>query len=92
MADDLGIPKSLMVALVHIFFENAYNATLLLHRRSFVDSLEKETANPHIVLSTCAWAAKYGEKAVLMVLILTLALSVSIETPILRLPSKIMAS
>lgn len=56
---DLGIPKPLVLSLVKVFFENAYNATLLLHERLFLASLEDGTANRYIVLSVCAWAAKY---------------------------------
>jgi hypothetical protein len=55
---DLGIPKSLMSLLVEIFFEDGYNATLLLHRRLFLESLEEGRSSPHVVLSVCAWAAK----------------------------------
>ncbi|EXJ67740.1 uncharacterized protein A1O5_09086 [Cladophialophora psammophila CBS 110553] len=55
---DLGIPKSLILTLVEVFFDNAYNATLVLHKRLFLESLERGRANPHVVLSICAWAAK----------------------------------
>ena len=55
---DIGIPKSLMLLLVEVFFEDAYNATLLLHKPSFLESLEEGRASPHVVLSVCAWAAK----------------------------------
>ena len=55
---DLGIPKSLMSLLVKVFFEDAYNATLLLHERLFLESLEEGRTSPHVVLSVCAWAAK----------------------------------
>ncbi len=55
---DLGIPKSLMSLLVEVFFEDAYNATLLLHKRLFLESLEQGRTSPHVVLSVCAWAAK----------------------------------
>ena len=55
---DLGIPKSLMSLLVEVFFEDAYNATLLLHKRLFLESLEEGRTSPHVILSVCAWAAK----------------------------------
>ncbi len=55
----LGISKSLIQTLVNVYFENAYNASLLLHKGLFLDSLAAGTASPHIVLSVCAWAAKY---------------------------------
>ena len=55
---DLGIPKSLMSFLVDVFFEDAYNATLLLPKRLFLQSLEEGRTLPHVILSVCAWAAK----------------------------------
>lgn len=55
----LGIPEPLVSTLVEVYYENAYNANLLLHKRTFLASLAAGTANPHIVLSVCAWAAKY---------------------------------
>jgi hypothetical protein len=55
----LGISKSLMYTLVNLYFETAYNATLLLHKASFLQELAAGTATPHIVLSVCAWAAKF---------------------------------
>ncbi|KIW93881.1 uncharacterized protein Z519_05196 [Cladophialophora bantiana CBS 173.52] len=56
---DLGIPKSLVSTLVEVFFDNAYNATLVLHKMLFLESLERGRANPHVVLSICAWAANF---------------------------------
>jgi hypothetical protein len=56
---NLGISKPLVFKLVEAYFENAYNASLLLHKASFMGSLRDDSANPHIVLSVCAWAAKY---------------------------------
>ena len=55
----LGVSKSLMYTLVDLYFETAYNASLLLHKASFIESLVAGTATPHIVLSVCAWAAKF---------------------------------
>ena len=57
-ANYLGIPKPLLQILVETYYENVYNATLLLHKRSFLQALDKETTRPHVVLSVCAWAAK----------------------------------
>jgi len=57
--NDLGIPKNLMTTLVDVYFRHVYNAGLLLHRDSFLSSIADGTANPHIMLSVCAWAAKY---------------------------------
>lgn len=54
----LGISKSLMYTLVEVYYQSAYNASLLLHKRQFLESLASGTASPHVVLSVCAWAAK----------------------------------
>lgn len=56
----LGIPKSLVLTLVEVYYDNVYNATLLLHKGLFLRSLAAGTARPHLVLSVCAWAAKYA--------------------------------
>jgi hypothetical protein len=56
----LGIPKDLVSTLVQVYYENVYNAALLLHKKSFLESLAAGTARPHVVLSVCAWAAKYA--------------------------------
>ncbi len=55
----LGISQTLMYKLVDLYFETAYNASLLLHKASFLEALTAGTATPHVVLSICAWAAKY---------------------------------
>lgn len=54
----LGISDSLMCTLVDTYFENAYNASLLLHKGRFLQSLSAGTAQAHLVLSICAYAAK----------------------------------
>jgi hypothetical protein len=56
----LGIPKDLVSTLVEVYYENVYNAALLLHKKSFLETLAAGTARPHVVLSVCAWAAKYA--------------------------------
>lgn len=48
-----------MYTLVDVYFENAYNATLLLHKGRYLDSLAAGTVEAHLVLSVCAYAAKY---------------------------------
>lgn len=58
-ASYLGISESLIYTLVEVYFENAYNASLLLHKGLFLESLRAGNATPHVVLSVCAWAAKY---------------------------------
>jgi len=53
-----GIPQALVFELVEIYFSHAYNAALLLHKQSFVQSLRSETANHHVLLSVCAFASR----------------------------------
>jgi hypothetical protein len=57
----VGIPKALLATLVDLYFENVYNAHLLLHRRSFLAAIDNGTARAHLVLGVCAWGAKYGD-------------------------------
>lgn len=54
----LGISESLMYTLVEVYYENAYNASLLLHKGLFLESLAAGTVEPHVILSICAWASK----------------------------------
>lgn len=55
----LGIPKTLLSSLVDVFFSHIYNASLLLRKCDFLDSIAKGTARHHLVLSVCAFAAMY---------------------------------
>jgi hypothetical protein len=57
-AYSLGIPSALVLNLTEIYFSNAYNAHLLLHKPSFLKAITEGTAKSHIILSICAWAAK----------------------------------
>ncbi|KAK6371287.1 hypothetical protein LTS17_009018 [Exophiala oligosperma] len=59
----LGIPTTLVPTLVDIYFDHVYNAHLLLHKPSFLASLAAGTVRPHIVLSVCAWGAKFYRDA-----------------------------
>lgn len=54
-----GILESLLYTLVDVYFENAYNASLLLNKGQFLKSLEAGTVEAHLILSVCAYAAKY---------------------------------
>ena len=54
----LGIPPSLVGTLIEVYFSNVYNASLLLHKRSFLEAIAAGTARPHVVLGVCAWASK----------------------------------
>lgn len=53
-----GIPKPMLLALVDIYFETAYNASLLLHKPRLLEAIDADTVSPHVLLSICAWAAK----------------------------------
>ena len=55
----LGIPKPMVSMLVDVYWDNLYNANLLLHKDVFLEALVEETVRPHIILSICASAAKY---------------------------------
>ncbi|KAJ9608506.1 hypothetical protein H2200_007494 [Cladophialophora chaetospira] len=55
----LGISESLMYTLVDVYFENAYNASLLLHKGRFLESLMAGTVEAHLILSVCAYAANF---------------------------------
>ncbi|KAI3316836.1 hypothetical protein HD806DRAFT_541813 [Xylariaceae sp. AK1471] len=59
----LGVLESLVPELVDIYFDYVYNAHFLLHKRSFLESVADGTACTHVVLSVCAWAAKFYEDA-----------------------------
>ncbi|OAQ82132.1 fungal specific transcription factor domain-containing protein [Purpureocillium lilacinum] len=51
-----GIPSSLLPKLVDLYFAHVDNASLLLHRPSFVQSLSTGSVTKHVVLSVCALA------------------------------------
>lgn len=55
----LGIPTALVSNLIELFYANVYNATLLLHKATFLSAVAAGTACNHTVLSVCAWGAKY---------------------------------
>lgn len=55
----LGIPKPLISELIEIYFEHVSNSALVLHKTRFLDSVHSGTVVPHILLSICAWGAKY---------------------------------
>lgn len=55
----IGLLEHLLPELVEIYFNYVYNAHLLLHKRSFLESVANGTACIHVVLSICAWGAKY---------------------------------
>ena len=57
----LGIPDSLVAALVDVYYSHVYNASLLVHRASFLQALKTGIADPAMVLSICAFASMYGQ-------------------------------
>ncbi|KAI0487018.1 hypothetical protein F4859DRAFT_324250 [Xylaria cf. heliscus] len=57
----IGLLEHLLPELVDIYFNCVYNAHLLLHKRSFLESIADGTACTHVVLSICAWGAKFYE-------------------------------
>ena len=54
-----GVPQTLLWELIEIYFSHIYNASLLLHRPSFVQALHSGTVTSHVLLSVCAFASKY---------------------------------
>ena len=56
----LGIPDSLVTTLVDVYYSHVYNASLLVHRPTFLQALKAGNANPAVVLSICAFASMYG--------------------------------
>lgn len=54
----LGIPKALLSTLIDLYFDNVYNTSLLLQKKSFQQSVAAGTARAHVVLSICAWGAR----------------------------------
>ena len=42
----IGIPDTLLATLVEVYFDNVYNADLLLHRRRFSDAIAEGTVRP----------------------------------------------
>lgn len=55
----LGIPNSLVTTLVDVYYTHVYNASLMLHRTSFLQQLESGTVAPALLLSICAFASMY---------------------------------
>ncbi|RFN45506.1 hypothetical protein FIE12Z_10269 [Fusarium flagelliforme] len=53
------IPPSLFNTLVHLYFRNVYQSTLLFHKPTFLQSLSNGTVRQHVILSICAWGANF---------------------------------
>ncbi|KAI1815135.1 hypothetical protein GGS20DRAFT_361908 [Poronia punctata] len=51
--------NSLVLELVDIYFDHMYNSHLLLHKRSFITDVVERRACGHVLLSVCAWGAKF---------------------------------
>ncbi|KEF57342.1 uncharacterized protein A1O9_05259 [Exophiala aquamarina CBS 119918] len=58
-----GIPRHLISILIEVYYQNVYNAALLLHKKLFLESFVAGTARSHIVLSVCAFAANFYRDA-----------------------------
>ncbi|KAH8697046.1 hypothetical protein BGW36DRAFT_160144 [Talaromyces proteolyticus] len=54
-----GIPSSLLLDLVEVYYAHVGNASLVLHKRSFLEQLEAGIACPHVVISVCAVASNF---------------------------------
>ncbi|EXJ69938.1 uncharacterized protein A1O5_07011 [Cladophialophora psammophila CBS 110553] len=50
------------MSLVDVYYANVYNASLLLHKRLFLEAIAAGTARHHVVLSVCAWALKWDKR------------------------------
>lgn len=55
----VGISRTCMFDLVNTFFTHVFNASLLLHRTSFIDCLSCDSAEKHMTLSVMALASRY---------------------------------
>lgn len=49
-----------MLQLIELYYENVSNASLLLHKASLHEAVDTGIAIPHVLLSICAFGAKYG--------------------------------
>jgi hypothetical protein len=56
---NLGIPESLVSSLIEVYYSDVYNASLLVHKRMFLEAVAAGTARPQVVLSVCAIASMY---------------------------------
>ena len=68
----LGIPRTVLSNLIEVYYSHIYNASLLLHKRLFLQSLTRGSARPHVVLSVCAFAAVCGSRTSIFISRLTL--------------------
>ncbi|PTB35162.1 hypothetical protein M441DRAFT_94006 [Trichoderma asperellum CBS 433.97] len=58
----VGISRTCMFDLVNTFFTHVFNASLLLHRTSFLDCLSCGSAEKHMTLSVMALASRFSQK------------------------------
>ena len=59
----VGIPPTLIPLLLEVYFSHIYNASLLLHRPAFLRGLAADAIRPDVLLSVCAFAAKFYRDA-----------------------------
>lgn len=57
-ANYTGIPLSVVLRLVDVYFLCLYSAPLIFHKPTFLDDIKAGTVKPHVVLSTCALASR----------------------------------
>ncbi|KAI0390890.1 hypothetical protein F5Y17DRAFT_442748 [Xylariaceae sp. FL0594] len=59
----LAVSDSVLLELIDIYFDHVYNSHLLLHKPSFLTCVLEGRACAHVLLSVCAWGAKYYQDA-----------------------------
>lgn len=53
-----GIPLSVVLRLVDVYFLCLYSAPLIFHKATLLDGIKAGTVKPHVILSTCALASR----------------------------------
>lgn len=54
----LGASEILLPTLIELYFDNIYQSDLVLHKKSFAESVACGLVSTHVLLSVCAWGAK----------------------------------
>lgn len=63
----LGTSEVLLPTLIELYFDNIYQSDLILHKKSFSESVARGSASAHVLLSVCAWSAKCVDTMVLTI-------------------------
>lgn len=53
-----GIPLSVVLRLVDVYFSCLYSAPLMFHKATLLDELAAGKVKAHVILSTCALASR----------------------------------